>query len=168
MKIIPINPTVNDYIEYLNRCEYPSLFDSECLRRIDNVSRVYGDKLSDEICLEILLDDERKSVDYSFLTKPENEVYKELWYELDYDSIKDENIKPCFFIDGSFIKSVEDLNNNRDTLIKFMGENRFNIIYPILRKCVEFLHENKLDIYQLGAMEARDNNDRIRLFPRRS
>ncbi|MGN0413188.1 MAG: hypothetical protein ACI4FV_09140, partial [Lachnospiraceae bacterium] len=84
---------VRDYLSYLKEEEYPQLFSKECMHRLNLVEQTFGELESEETILEVLLDKEARTCDYSIKIQTVNKVVcetvQELWYELDYGAITD-------------------------------------------------------------------------------
>ena len=51
---------LNNYIDWFSRQSYPSLFDAEVQRRLENVRATFGNRQTEEVILEVHLSDDSK------------------------------------------------------------------------------------------------------------
>ena len=157
--------TVSNCLAYLKEKEYPQLFSRECMIRLDNVEKKFGEIETEETILEVLLDKEVRTCDYSIKVLTENKEVSEYWYELDYEAIAEEEIKPCYFIDASALKPEADCESFYGKVLpQLAGEKRAGALLPMLRRCVAAMKGRCVSAYQLGAMSGRGQDDRLRFF----
>ena len=157
---------VKDYIAYLREKEYPQLFSSECMKRLANVEKKFGEIETEETILEVLLDREERSCDYSIKVLTGKKEVGEYWYELDYEAIAGEDIQPCFFIDASALKPESDERKSfyQNVLPQLVGKERAEKLCHMLERCVVLLNGRCKSAYQLGVMSGRGQDDRLRFF----
>ena len=157
--------TVSNCLAYLKEKEYPQLFSRECMIRLDNVGKLFGEIETEETILEVLLDKEVRTCDYSIKVLTEESCVSEYWYELDYEAIAEEEIKPCYFIDASALKPEADCESFYGKVLpQLAGEKRAEALLPMLRRCVAAMKGRCASAYQLGAMSGRGQDDRLRFF----
>lgn len=156
---------VKDYLMYFREYDYPNLFGRECVRQLENIEAVYGEKESEETILEVVLGQEERNCDYSIkIDTGKNEV-KDYWYEMDYGSYAGRGIIPCFFIDASGVQPEKDNSLfYQNVLPKLAGVERAEKLKIMLAECVEKLAGKCDALFQLGVMNGRGQTDSIRLF----
>jgi hypothetical protein len=157
--------TIKEYLKYMKPRGYDHLFDPQCLRELANVEQVYGDVVASESIMEVVLSEEELGGDYSFCVKTEDELVTEYWVELDAGSYRSNQMRPCCFIDASSVVAGKDNERFYETaLVRLAGEERVRRLLPMLRRLVEKLHGRGESLFQLGAMNGRGLEDRLRVF----
>jgi pyrroloquinoline quinone biosynthesis protein E len=157
--------TIKEYLKYMKTRDYDHLFDPQCLRDLENVEQVYGEVVASESIMEVVLSEEELGGDYSFCVKTEDDLVTEYWVELDAGSYGSKQIRPCYFIDASAVVAGKDNEKFYETaLVRLVGEERVRSLLPMLRRLVEKLHGRGENLFQLGAMNGRGQDDRIRVF----
>jgi pyrroloquinoline quinone biosynthesis protein E len=157
--------TIKEYLKYMKTGEYDRLLDPQCMRDLENVEQVYGDVVASESIMEVVLSEEELGGDYSFCVKTEDDFVTEYWVELDAGSYGSKQIRPCYFIDASAVAAGKDNERFYETaLVRLAGEERVGRLLPMLCRVVEKLHGRGDNLFQLGAMNGRGQDDRIRVF----
>ena len=110
---------VNKYIDWFSRQSYPSLFDEEVARRLENVRAAFGDYETEDVILEVHLSDDSKRCDYSFRIDTDSKLIKNYWLELDFEACATQDISPCYFIDSSALKPGVDAADFYDQLVTY-------------------------------------------------
>ena len=65
---------LNNYIDWFSRQSYPTLFDTEVQRRLENVRAAFGKRETEEVILEVHLSDDSRRCDYSFRGDTESKL----------------------------------------------------------------------------------------------
>lgn len=157
---------LGDYIDWFFRQSYPALFDSEVQRRLENVRAAFGERETEEVILEVHLSDDSRRCDYSFRGDTDRELVKNYWLELDYEACATQDISPCYFIDASALKPGVDASAFYETALPGLaGVERAHALRYQVEQCVEYLNGRCRELFQLGAMSGRGQDDSLRVFP---
>lgn len=157
---------LNNYIDWFSRQSYPSLFDAEVQRRLENVRATFGNRQTEEVILEVHLSDDSKRCDYSFREDTGKELVKNYWLELDFEACETENINPCYFIDAAALKpGVDAADFYEIALPGLAGDKRAEALRDRVKQCVAHLDGRCEKLFQLGAMVGRGQDDSLRVFP---
>ena len=160
--------TIKEYLRYFSRQRHPNLFSDVCMQAVQNISEQFGHLESHETIMEIRLDQEERTGDYSVRVDllEEKSSVREYWLEMDYASYEEKKkIVPCVFLDVSFLKPDSDQKDFYERILpEFSGKKRADTLTPMLKKVVEALRSRSDALYQLGAMTGREENDRLRVF----
>ena len=162
-------PLVKDFIAYFKRQSYPNLFSTECTEKLHNIEEKYGNIHCLSIIQEVVLTNEERTSDYSIQVEVDEtqkgDGVNEYWYELDWEAYKAKDVPPCYFIDASAVKSGMDNSSfYKNALVALAGAERATNLSGMLEKCVSLLNGKCPYLYQIGAMNAREQMDRIRIF----
>lgn len=157
--------TVREYLDYFRQESYDRLLDEAALKRLENVEAEYGETKAGETILEVDLNCEEKSCDYSIRVALEHSQVKEYWYELDSQACGRRPVVPCFFIDASSVRAGQDNTVFYNTVLpKLAGRERAVRLRKMLEHCVARLEGKGSGLFQLGVMNGRGENDSIRVF----
>lgn len=157
---------LKNYIDWFSRQNYPALFDAEVSERLENVRTVYGDRVTEEVILEVHLSDDSRRCDYSFREDTGKELVKNYWLELDFETCSTQDIIPCYFIDASALKpGVDTPLFYENALPALAGKERTDILRHRVEQCVEYLNGRCEALFQLGAMTGRGQDESLRVFP---
>lgn len=158
-------PKVKEYINYLQKKQYPALFGQKTSSALANISAQYGDLETRETVQEISLTSGEKSCDYSIrIDCGSNQYVKEYWLELDEDSCRSLPITPCWFVDASAVRPGADLVWLREQVMpNLLSPEELQSIWPTFERCVGAMTGRVKKLYQIGVMEGRQDR-RMRLF----
>ena len=162
-------PLVKDYIDRFLQLDYPALFGAEAKEYVRSLSRGCGTTVSEEVIYETVLSDSGKKCDFSVKVLTGDPRMKEYWLELDEGTGLTDS--PCRFIDASFLRPDMDEADMESffakELTELAGEERVRCLSPQLKKVLSLLSGRCKSLYQLGAMNGRAQDDRIRVFTER-
>lgn len=157
---------LGSYIDWFSRQSYPSLFDGEVERRLENVRAAFGQRETEEVILEVHLSDASRQCDYSFRGDTDSKLVQNYWLELDFDACATQDIAPCYFIDASVLKPGADaLQFYQTALPALAGEERAGVLRGRVEQCVAHLNGRCKALFQLGAMNGRGQDESLRVFP---
>lgn len=158
-------PKVKEYINYLQKKQYPALFGQRTSAALANISAQYGDLETRETVQEISLTSGEKSCDYSIrIDCGSNQYVKEYWLELDEGSCQSLPITPCWFVDASAVRPGTDLAWLREQVMpNLLSAEEIQSVWPTFERCVAAMTGRVKKLYQIGVMAGRQDR-RMRLF----
>lgn len=165
--------TVKDFLDCFREQSYPNLFSSECIKRISNIETAFGAMTSTVAGYETVVSSADRTTDFAFCRKDVEPHPYGKWYELDYERYTAADIPACFFLDNADLSSNKDNSSfYQRVLPEFAGKERTERVLPLLQRCVQLLGKDGHCIRYIGIMEARAENDSLRVtsdgLPRRT
>ncbi|MBQ9359822.1 MAG: radical SAM protein [Lachnospiraceae bacterium] len=161
-----ITHPVSEYIKALREQSYPEIFSDECIAGLSNIERRLGDTGVSAVCLEIPMDRELPVMDYSVCVPTPDQDIEEYWLEMDYGTyVSGDNINPCIFYDAGRLRpGRDDEDYYKDVLPRLVGEDMASRFAPVLKNAVGLLQGRCDGLYQVGTMEARGEEESLRIY----
>lgn len=152
-------PSINDYIQYLQRNPVPEIFDDKCIKGLLHIADEYGNARSDFTGEEVRLTEIEKSIDFSFreLTSTSVKHAKEFWFELDSEQcVSEKPIQPCWFFDAEKVQPKKEFEWLYAAMLpQFLSSESIEKLRPNLERCVNALDGLSPSLYQIGVMAGR-------------
>ena len=156
--------TIKDFLDYFKEQPYPNLFSRECLDRIPNIETAFGHVPAKVTCFETVISSADRCADFSLLEGSTDSHQCPKYYELDYESYRTADIKARIVIDVLTPSVRKDNPHFYQTVLSdIAGKERTERLLPMLQHCIQILSTYGHYIRYIGAMNARGENNSIRL-----
>ena len=162
---------VADYLDHFKSLSYPALFGEGVTKALSNIEAGFGDVNTREVIYETALSSDERSLDFSVRVDTTAMPFHEYWLEFDAESFMEavpEN--PCRFVDSGQVRPETAAENEifyaeaLPFLCPGQEGDRFKALLPMLRRVVSALAGRSNGLFQAGAMNDRNEEDRLRIF----